>query len=264
MKKTVTRITTLDSNGNPVTHYKEKIVRDGVIYTEERTENTNEQTGQRNQQGGFENFLNNPFFPFMNMTNLSEQRNNQTQNTQQTAQQNTQENNTNTQGQPRHIVINNIFSPLFIHPMHINNTHHNHEQQHNNQQQNHENQLNNQSTHNSNTHNPNNNTVFNLFNTIFNPFGALGNDIVFIIPQQNQQPKDYTENLKKLEKIKVNQENLENKNNTPFDNPCVICLNEYKNNEEVYKTPCSHIYHSKCLEQWFKENNTCPTCRKEM
>lgn len=33
--------------------------------------------------------------------------------------------------------------------------------------------------------------------------------------------------------------------------------------EEVlyYKTPCKHVFHSNCLENWMKIKHECPTCR---
>ncbi len=43
--------------------------------------------------------------------------------------------------------------------------------------------------------------------------------------------------------------------------PCVICVEKFKQNEERTVLPCLHGYHAKCIEQWFKENNTCPRCR---
>lgn len=46
-----------------------------------------------------------------------------------------------------------------------------------------------------------------------------------------------------------------------MDKPCSICLNEFKNGEEVYFLPCIHCYHKLCLRQWVKEHKTCPTCK---
>ena len=49
---------------------------------------------------------------------------------------------------------------------------------------------------------------------------------------------------------------------------CSICFDNINNLEWVYKTPCNHIYHIECLEEWRNtENskncgfNTCPNCR---
>ena len=40
---------------------------------------------------------------------------------------------------------------------------------------------------------------------------------------------------------------------------------EYFNNGDyVLVLPCLHIYHTKCIKEWFNSNNTCPLCRMEL
>lgn len=41
---------------------------------------------------------------------------------------------------------------------------------------------------------------------------------------------------------------------------CTICL------ENVNNSPmeCGHIFHTKCIKKWLKENDTCPNCRVEL
>ena len=29
-------------------------------------------------------------------------------------------------------------------------------------------------------------------------------------------------------------------------------------------TPCDHIFHTECLEQWLKFKNECPYCKREI
>jgi hypothetical protein len=41
---------------------------------------------------------------------------------------------------------------------------------------------------------------------------------------------------------------------------CVICLDEVEVADRIV-TPCSHTFHSKCIEAWKKIKQTCPTCR---
>ncbi len=38
---------------------------------------------------------------------------------------------------------------------------------------------------------------------------------------------------------------------------CSICLS----NKTDLILPCSHMFHAKCLEEWFYHNTTCPLCR---
>ena len=47
---------------------------------------------------------------------------------------------------------------------------------------------------------------------------------------------------------------------------CSICLESEFSDEEFYDnykyiTPCAHVFHKKCLEQWCAKNNSCPSCR---
>ena len=54
------------------------------------------------------------------------------------------------------------------------------------------------------------------------------------------------------------------KNNSINKNDnCSICLNEYKNENEIIICPCSHIYHSNCIGNWLLNySNLCPLCKK--
>lgn len=47
-------------------------------------------------------------------------------------------------------------------------------------------------------------------------------------------------------------------------NICSICLEEYDNEKGVCKLRCEHIYHKECISEWFKSNNNCPLCRKDI
>lgn len=41
---------------------------------------------------------------------------------------------------------------------------------------------------------------------------------------------------------------------------CVICLEEMKTGESLTILQCSHIYHSKCIQNWAKKKRICPLC----
>ena len=45
---------------------------------------------------------------------------------------------------------------------------------------------------------------------------------------------------------------------------CVICLDDYKNGDEIIKIPCLHVFHSKCILEWFNNKNFCPICKFEL
>jgi hypothetical protein len=47
---------------------------------------------------------------------------------------------------------------------------------------------------------------------------------------------------------------------------CCCCLFKKRNpfDEIVMLTPCGHVFHVDCLQQWMKLKNTCPECRGEL
>ncbi|XP_071573461.1 uncharacterized protein [Temnothorax nylanderi] len=42
---------------------------------------------------------------------------------------------------------------------------------------------------------------------------------------------------------------------------CVICSDLLAPSDEVFYTPCGHIFHLTCLMQWLERSKTCPQCR---
>jgi hypothetical protein len=45
------------------------------------------------------------------------------------------------------------------------------------------------------------------------------------------------------------------------DFECCICMEVYENGDVLYVLPCDHVYHEKCVYQWFSISNTCPICK---
>lgn len=45
---------------------------------------------------------------------------------------------------------------------------------------------------------------------------------------------------------------------------CSICLEDFKEEDEVITLPCSghHIFHSQCILEWLPRNNACPLCKE--
>ena len=60
--------------------------------------------------------------------------------------------------------------------------------------------------------------------------------------------------------------NVNKVNLTPYtgavENGCPICFDD--NTVNLVSTPCKHIYHTACIEEWLKTHNTCPLCRKQI
>lgn len=46
------------------------------------------------------------------------------------------------------------------------------------------------------------------------------------------------------------------------DCTCLVCLQQYEENDLVKKLPCGHAFHNCCADQWLMRANACPCCRK--
>ncbi|KAK7110225.1 hypothetical protein V1264_014139 [Littorina saxatilis] len=42
---------------------------------------------------------------------------------------------------------------------------------------------------------------------------------------------------------------------------CPVCLEEFQRSEKLAVCPCRHGFHTKCLQQWLDQHNTCPMCK---
>jgi len=46
----------------------------------------------------------------------------------------------------------------------------------------------------------------------------------------------------------------------PSYKECTICMEEYKDQDEIRFLPCMHFYHQDCIDDWLPRNMTCPIC----
>lgn len=47
-----------------------------------------------------------------------------------------------------------------------------------------------------------------------------------------------------------------------LEKECLICLSNFKHDDEVLTLPCIHSFHKNCIYKWFEISNICPECRK--
>ena len=46
---------------------------------------------------------------------------------------------------------------------------------------------------------------------------------------------------------------------------CLICINNFNDEDEIIHLPCNHMFHKNCIKSWIcEENNKCPVCRIEV
>ena len=39
---------------------------------------------------------------------------------------------------------------------------------------------------------------------------------------------------------------------------------EYKESEVIVQTPCDHVFHKRCCQEWLTLSRTCPVCRLDL
>lgn len=49
-----------------------------------------------------------------------------------------------------------------------------------------------------------------------------------------------------------------------LNNNCVICLEEYNDDDEIIKVKCNHLYHMNCYDEFVKTSQKCGICRESM
>jgi hypothetical protein len=82
--------------------------------------------------------------------------------------------------------------------------------------------------------------------------------------ENKKRPPTSTKAIKSLKSFLMSEKYCKkSKDKTELPN-CPICISDIKIKEETILLPCGHMYHSKCVIEWLKQNNTCPVCRFEL
>jgi len=100
---------------------------------------------------------------------------------------------------------------------------------------------------------------------------------IFIFLLSREQPS------KNEDKVKVFLDKLKNRENPKeiFAESCIICLEDFLSNEKIKELEksgnkeqfekeetsileCGHKFHRKCIADWFKKQENCPTCRMKV
>lgn len=122
-----------------------------------------------------------------------------------------------------------------------------------------------------------NDTITNIMYNIFRSEDLLNtlkknsfdSNLLLCIDLNENDPNSVNINLfkklKKSEFIKKELPKYKKVTQLDKDSSCCICLEEY--NENTYKRTlnCSHHFHKKCIDKWFRncedDDISCPTCR---
>lgn len=42
---------------------------------------------------------------------------------------------------------------------------------------------------------------------------------------------------------------------------CPVCIDDFKDGDDLKTLPCLHIYHNHCIDSWLERDNSCPVCK---
>lgn len=45
---------------------------------------------------------------------------------------------------------------------------------------------------------------------------------------------------------------------------CMVCISEKEVGETVRTLPCMHSFHKQCIDEWLRQNRTCPICKTDI
>lgn len=96
------------------------------------------------------------------------------------------------------------------------------------------------------------NDIYNILNETFNQtLEQEFEDVkVTLTPEQ----------FSKFKKLIITNENLEQYSNKP----CNICIETYKEDDEITFLLCNHFFHTNCIQNWLcSEKISCPVCRAD-
>lgn len=83
-------------------------------------------------------------------------------------------------------------------------------------------------------------------------------------PNKYGNPPASKDEVSKLEKIIVTENNIDDVKLIAAESCCSVCKDDFILNQSLLKLPCNHIFHDDCILPWLKERNSCPTCRFEL
>jgi len=64
---------------------------------------------------------------------------------------------------------------------------------------------------------------------------------------------------KPFKKVKGQLNNLDESMTT-----CAICLDNFEDNHTVRMLLCKHVFHDKCIQEWFKKSSNCCLCKQDL
>ena len=89
-----------------------------------------------------------------------------------------------------------------------------------------------------------------IFLDVVTRFGSPGSDSCLM-----NNRRDKIKQIGKYKKVKESNKCL-------LENTCPICIENFKEGEYYRVLDCTHSFHKKCIDRWFKKDHSdCPMCR---
>lgn len=125
--------------------------------------------------------------------------------------------------------------------------------------------LNNINNSNGNEFNPQNNNINdnnqNIMQFHFNFGSDSSNGRLSILRNRERRERITIINIKnKLTQIKFKKSLISKGSNEK----CIICFEDFKSEQNVYKLSCHHLFHVDCLDKEIEYRQKCPLCRKKL
>ena len=97
---------------------------------------------------------------------------------------------------------------------------------------------------------------FNRINNINIRNNRRNNQNPFRINQRNSEQDDIKNIFDQLPEFKITDINKINRESPN----CIICLDNFMQNDILVYLPCFHPFHKRCIFKWIKRNSICPIC----
>ena len=72
------------------------------------------------------------------------------------------------------------------------------------------------------------------------------------------------QHIDKIPTLKFEPSMAEGKEANHTEVRCQVCQCEYEDQEELRRLPCGHCFHTECVDQWLKQQDTCCFCKKSI
>ncbi|CAD8153982.1 unnamed protein product [Paramecium pentaurelia] len=97
---------------------------------------------------------------------------------------------------------------------------------------------------------------------LLNTFILLNENQQLLLSLRNNQTSE--EQINQLPIRQISMEFINQHQNDDNHIKCMICLEDYQENQIVRTMPCWHYFHQECIDKWLHKSTLCPICKTEV